>query len=365
MKTASAPSERSNLYVDPAIDTEVITHSAIKTFRRCPRSYYYKYIRRLKPRTLGTPLKRGTWLHELLEEHHKGGDWRLKHVELCKKYDELLDEERDYYGNLPEECYALMRAYVYYYQEDPWNTRETEFTIETQLPIRSATVVYRGRVDILFDNIFGLWIGDHKSHARLPDLTFRLLDAQSALYLWAALETGLPVEGFMWNYLVTGAPSKPRVVKAGDRLYKKMGATDYHTFGAEIKRLLRTGELIGVTPEIKDMLARLKAQRYVPGEPQTSQFFRRDTLEKSDGMLNQVVGEAVHTVARIRKYPFHRPELIERVIERGCSFCSYRDLCTVELMGGDTRYLLKNNFREGNPMDYYQDRVAEKREDEN
>lgn len=364
MKTASAPSERSNLYVDPAIDQEVITHSAIKAFRRCPRQYWYKYILRLKPRTVGTPLKRGTWLHELLEEHHKGGDWKMRHVELCKQYDELLDEEKDYYGNLPEECYALMRAYVYYYAQDSWNTHKTEHTIETELPMKSATVIYRGRVDILFDDIFGLWIGDHKTHRSLPDLTFRLLDAQSALYLWAALETELPVQGFVWNYLVTTPPSKPRVVKAGDRLYKKLGPTDYHTFGHEIKRLLRAGQLHAVTPEIKQTLARLKAQQHVPGEPQTSQFFRRDRLEKDGAMLGQVVGEMVHTVARIRKYPFHRPEIIERVIERGCEWCSFRELCTVELLGGDTRYLLKNNFREGDPMEYYQDRVPEKREDE-
>jgi CRISPR/Cas system-associated exonuclease Cas4 (RecB family) len=354
----------SNLYVDPAIGQEVITHSAMKTFRRCPRQYWYKYILRLKPRAVGTPLKRGTWMHELLETHHKGENWKMRHVELCKQYDELLDEERDYYGNLPEECYALMRAYVYYYKQDAWQTRETEYTIETQLPMKSATVIYRGRVDILFDDLFGLWIGDHKTHRSLPDLTFRLLDAQSALYLWAALDVGLPVEGFMWNYLVTAAPSKPRVVKAGDRLYKKMGATDYHTFGTEIKRLLRTGELRFVPSDVKETLAKLKAMQHVPGEPQTSQFFRRDRLEKDPRMLDQVVSEAVHTVARIRKYPFNRPELIERVIDRGCSYCSFRDLCTVELLGGDTRYLLKNNFKEGDPMEYYQDRVPEKREDE-
>jgi hypothetical protein len=354
----------SNLYVDPAIDTEVITHSAIKTFRRCPRQYWYKYIQRLKPRTVGTPLKRGVWLHELLEAHHKGESWKLKHIELCKKYDELLDEEKDYYGDLPNECYALMRAYVYYYANDPWETRETEFTLETELPMKSALVIYRGRIDILFDDIFGTWIGDHKSHRSLPDLTFRLLDAQSALYVWAAISMGINVQGFKWNYLVTSAPSKPQAVKDGSRLYKRLGATDYHTYGAAVKQMLASGELKVVTPEIKQMLAYLKAQQYVPGEPQTSQFFRREPLDRDDDMLNQVIGEAVHTVARIRKYPFHNPQMIERVIDRGCSWCSYRDLCTTELLGGDANRVRRNMFKEGDPMDYYHDKASEKREDE-
>jgi hypothetical protein len=354
----------SNLYVDPEIDTQIITHSALKTFRRCPRQFYYKYVQRLKPRTVGTPLKRGTWIHELLETHHKGGDWKLRHIELCAKYDQLLDEEKDYYGDLPAECYALMRAYIYYYQNDPWQTRETEFTLEVELPMKRSLVVYRGRVDILFDNIFGLWIGDHKTHRSLPDLTFRLLDAQSALYLWAALELGWPVEGFMWNYLVTSGPSKPRAVKAGDRLYAKLGETDYHTYGIEIKKLLRSGALKAMTPEIRLKLARLKAEVYQPGEPQVSHFFRREPLEKSSAMLDQVVGEAVHTTTRIMHYPFHRPELIERSIDKSCSWCGFRDLCSAELMGANTRNLLKNNFKVGDPMDYYQDRVPEKRADE-
>jgi len=354
-----------SLYIDPAIDTEVITHSAIKTFRRCPRQYYYKYVRRLKPRTTGTPLKRGTWMHELLEAHHSGMDWKLRHIELCAQYDTLLDEEKDYYGDLPEECYALMRAYVYYYEDDPWQTHETEFTIETELPLKSALVVYRGRVDILFENVFGLWIGDHKTHGRLPGLTFRLLDAQSALYMWAALERGLEVQGFMWNYLRTTGPSKPRVVKAGNRLYKNLSDTDYHTFGMEIKRLLKTGELRAMTPDIKAHLLRLKAERYSPGEPQTSPFFRRDPLEKDDDMLDRVITETVHTVARIRAYPFHKPDMVERSIDRGCEWCPFADLCTAELMGSNTKSLLKNNFREGDPMEYYQDRIPDKRSDEN
>lgn len=364
MSQASGQSARSNLYVDPEIDTEIITHSAIKTFRRCPRQYWYKYILRLKQRTIGTPLKRGTWMHELLEAHHKGEDWKLRHIELCKQYDELLDEEKDYYGNLPEECYALMRAYVYYYANDAWETQETEFTLEVELPMKSALVVYRGRVDILFNDVFGLWIGDHKTHMRLPGITFRILDAQSALYIWAATQLGYDIQGFKWNYLRTVGPSKPRVVKAGNRLYKNMGETDYHTFGREIKRLLKTGELHAVTQEIKDILAMLKTQQHVPGEPGTSPFFRRDPLEKDDAMLDQVIGETVHTVARIRAYPFHNPRIIERNVDRSCEYCPFTDLCTTELIGGNTKYLLKNNFKVGDPMDYYQDRIPEKRQDE-
>lgn len=351
-----------NLYVDPELGAEVVTHSSLKTFRRCPKQYDYKYLQRLKPRMVGTPLKRGVWLHELLETHHNGDDWRIKHRELCAKYDELLDDEKDYYGDLPEDCHDLMRAYVYYYEDDPWKTIETEFTIEVELP---NGVVYRGKVDIMFENQFGLWLGDHKSHKTLPGLDFRLLDAQSALYLWAALKKKYEVEGFVWNYVRTHGLSRPRAVVDGTRLYKNLGDTDYHTYGTTVRRLLAEGKLKAVTSEIKEKLAQLKAIRYKPGEPQTSPFFRRDVLEKSGDMLRRVANENYHTVQRIRTYPFDHVDAVERVVDRSCSFsCSYTDLCSVELLGGDSRYIRKSQFRQGDPMDYYQDRAAGEKEGE-
>ncbi len=294
-------------------------------------------------------------MHELLESHHKGEDWRIKHRELCLKYEELLDEEKDYYGNLPQDCHDLMRAYVHYYQDDPWRTIETEFTIEVELP---NGVIYRGKVDIMFENQYGLWLGDHKTHKTLPDINFRLLDAQSALYLWAALKK-YDIQGFVWNYLRTEGLSRPKAIQDGSRLSKVMGDTDYHTYGSTIKQLLKDKKLVRVTPDIKEKLAQLKAVRYVPGEPQTSPFFRRDTLEKDSDMLRRVATENYHTVQRIQRYPFDKIDAVERVADRSCSWCSYKDLCTIELMGGNPRYLRTNNFRQGDPMEYYQDRSGD------
>ncbi len=348
----------SNLYLDPEIDKEVVTHSSLKVFRRCPQQYRYKYIERLKPRMLAQPLKRGTWLHSLLEEHHAGRDWKAMHRELCIKYEELLDDEKDYYGDLPNECYALMRAYVYYYKNDPWKTIETEFTIEVELP---NGTVYRGKIDILFENQFGLYAGDHKTHKTLPDMTFRLLDAQSAMYLWALLKKKYDIQGFVWNYIRVHAPSKPKMIKDGSRLSKVLGETDFHTYGGEIKRLIKAGEL-KMDGEIYAKIMQLRNQVYVPGEPQTSPFFRRDVLEKGSPMLNRVMKENYHTIQRIKDYPFDRPDIVERVVDRSCTFtCGYRDLCTVELMGGNPKYIRNNQFRVGDPLDYYQDRVGEQK----
>lgn len=345
-----------NLYVDPEIDKEVVTHSSLKVMRRCPKQYEYKYIRRLSPKRLSKPLERGTWMHSLLEEHHQGRDWRAEHERRTKLFNAMFDEEKDFYGDLPTELLALMEAYLWYYEDDPITVIETEFTIETELP---NGVVYRGRVDALMEDQFGLWIWDHKTHKTLPDLNFRLLDGQSALYIWAALRRKLPVQGFKWNYIRTVPPARPKAIKDGSRLSKVLGDTDYVTFKAGVQALMKSGELrrdCVDLDDIKKKLRYLKGQKYVPGEPQTSPFFRRDSLEKSPEMLERVARENFHTVQRIQKYPFHKEDYVERVVDRSCTYtCGFVDLCTVELMGGNPKNLLANSYKVKDPMAYYQD----------
>lgn len=347
------------LYFDPSVDSYVVTHSMIKAFRACKRQTLYKQVDRLKPRLLGKPLKRGTWMHTLLEEHHAGRDWREMHNKLCAKYNEMLDEEKDYYGDLPNDARLLMESYEWHYADDPWTVHEVEYTLEAKFP---DGTLYRGKVDAIIENSLGLWIIDHKTHAVLPSHTFRLLDAQSALYLWAAKKMDIPVQGFIWNYLKTKAPSKPTLLQSGARLSKKLGDTDWLTYTREIKRL-KAERGYRVTRDDVAFAERLKAQRYKHGEPQLSPFFRRDILEKDDDMLRRVASEAYNTTRQMAKYNFAQRDAVERSVEmRKCEyFCGYRDLCTTELIGGNTALMLRNNYRVGDPQDYYQDRAGEQR----
>lgn len=346
------------LYYDDAVGKEITTHSMIKTMRACPRQAGFKYVDRLKPRQLSKPLKRGTWMHSLLEEHHAGRDWEAMHRALTNKYNQLFDEEKDFYGNLPKECLQLMKSYVWHYKDDPWTVHETEFTVEADFPDGR---LYRGKVDALIENQFGLWIVDHKTHATLPNFKYRVLDAQSALYLWAARKMGIPVQGFIWNYLRTKGMSEPTLLKDGSRLSKKMGDTDYLTYTNAIKRL-KAERGFKITRAEIEVANRLKAHRYRPDEPQLSQFFRRDVLEKDNAMLKRVATAAFHTSKRMHEYPFDKVDAIERNVGRNCEYmCGYSDICTTELMGGNTTFLRKNNYQVGDALDYYQDRAGDQK----
>lgn len=335
------------LYRDPDTGQPIVTHSMIKTMRRCSNQARYKYAMRLKPKRHKKPLKRGTWLHKLLEAHYNGEDWKEQHQELTAEWDQLMDEEKDYYGDLPRECARIMRAYMWHYKQDPWKVLEVEFVLEVELP---DGTLYRAKIDLLVENQFGLWIVDHKSHKTLPGLNFRLLDAQSALYIWAALKNKLPVQGHIWNYLKTKPPTVPKLLKDGTRLSRAAIDTDYTTMATAVKRYKL--DPADYAPTLK----MLKSRRYVPGEPQTSPFFLRSVLEKSPGMLKRVATAGFHTAKIMHEYPFHKPDQVERSVDRSCDWmCDYTDICTIELFGGNMAPLLRQNYTVGDPMDYYYD----------
>ena len=346
------------LYWDETLQKRIITNSMLKTFRSCALCAYFKYVLRLKPKKLAKPLKRGTWVHELLETHANGGDWLAVHKKHSAKFAELMDEEKDYYGNLPQEIEAIFRSYLWHYKADPWNYIANEFTMEAEFP---DGTLYRCKVDALIENEYGLWLVDHKTHASLPDLSFRLRDSQSACYLWAARENGLPVQGFIWNYLRWKAPSTPALLTKADRISNAKCDTDYPVFVRALQKYRREyPDTFVIRPEDKAKAAYLKSLRYEHGKPQLSPFFRRDILEKSDEMLDRVMRKNYLTSLRMQNYDFSNIDDIEVADPKYRGFFeSYEDLHTAHLMGTNMNLLMRQNYTVGDPNAYYQDRAGD------
>ena len=351
------------LYVDEE-GRQISTHSMLKTFRRCPKQAEFKYVHRLKPRLVGSPLKRGSWAHELIELYELGQDWEGHHAKLTHKFNEMFDEEREFYGDMPGDIEKMMHAYIWHYANDRWKVLETEFILETFFPDGS---LYRGKVDALIENEFGLWLVDHKTHKTLPDLNFRLLDGQSGLYLWAALRNRIPVEGFIWNYVRWKPPTVPKLVDRNRRLSKVAIDTDFPTYTRALKQYkAEFPDTFRITAEYVEMQRYLKSHQYRHGEPQTSSFFRRNVLEKSNDMLKRIARENYHTSKRMHDYDFTEEAAVERVVDRSCIFsCSYTDICTIQLMGGNIQPLIKQNYTIGDPQDYYHDREGDTAKEEN
>jgi hypothetical protein len=206
---------------------------------------------------------------------------------------------------------------------------------------------------LLVEDEYGIWIVDHKTHKQLPDIWFRLLDFQSVLYIWAAWNMGIKVRGFIWNYIRTKVPTTPSLAYAGtarERLSTAAIDTDYVTYYLGIKALDRLNDPVAVAK-----LRELKSQRWEYGKVQTSPFFRREPLEKNGPMIARALASAMRTRDSMHEYGWTDLESVERHTDRSCGWCDYRELCTTELFTGDGSIIRRQQFKVGDPLDYYQD----------
>lgn len=342
------------LYVDPETGKNISTNSMLKTFLRCPKQAEYKYHRRLKPKHVSRPLEMGKWMHSLLEAYYKGlggfetEDWETVNVRLTKEFNKLFDEEKDALGDLPRACPALMKSYIWHYKEHEIKVLGVEQMIETEFPDGS---IFRGKYDMLIEDEYGLWLWDHKNHKNFPQFGDRMLDTQAPRYIWAARKEGIPVQGFIWNYLKTKPMTKPELIISGKRFSKTtMKNCDFPTAARAVKASGLDIE------EYKPWLRSLKAQRYAHGAPQTSEFFHRVIFEFPQEQLDRIAVSAFHTSMRMHDYNFEIADAVERVPDRSCNFmCSYTAICQQELYGGNTDLILRKNYSEADPMAYYFD----------
>ena len=339
----------------------IITHSLLKCFLRCPREALYKYQDLITPRQKQSqPLERGTWFHALLEAKYKvmrgDDDISVKdvHTNMVDAFGELMDEEREKLGDLPSEMQRLYNSYQWHYRKDrSWIIHEVEMKVEAELP---NGMQYQGKIDMLVENEWGLFAVDHKTHKRLPSMDFRYRDKQSILYIWALRKCGIPVEGFIWNYVVPTAPAPLKFTKGSRnvprRLYAKQPITDYPT----ALRGIKAEGLDPNDPAIKAILEPLKNVRYDPDAVQSSPVFRRDILEKHDDMIERTVLEATHTAERFADYAWENRDEVERVNDRSCDWCSYRFICIAELIGSNADNVRRQMYKKANPLAYYDEK---------
>jgi hypothetical protein len=342
----------------------ITTQSMIKTFRMCPREAMYKYHDRLKPKKVSKPLTRGKWLHSLLEEHYKGGDWKIPHKQLTAKFSQLFDEEKEHLGDLPRELDILMRSYFWHYGDPEfadrqWKVHEVEKLIEADMP---SGHLFRGKVDMIVEDEFGLWLVDHKSHGRLPDWEYRMLDEQSTLYTWAARENGIPVRGFIWNYLSTSSLPKYPVLKNGKQFYST--ALKAESTAVAFKMAIDKAKLeypeFGKDPDyqkaLRTRMDELKRDRWKgPDVLPTSPYFRRDILEKEDELIERVLKSVDRTSRNMHAYDFTDRDSVERNVSACNGFmCSYKSLSMADLVTGDSTMTRKRDYIEHDPLAYHE-----------
>lgn len=311
-----------------------VSNSRLKTYRRCPNQYRYKYVMGLRPRGRKVQLERGSWLHELLMVHCDGEDWRERHSVLTKRFNNLFEEEREQLGDLPRDCSRLMRGYLRTYEK---TDRRRYVTIDTEMDeivtLRNGLKLHMIIDRIVWDKVLkGMWIWDYKSRKNFEDADNIILDPQGTLYYDGLSELGgyEPILGFVMDEIRTKPPAIPDVLKSGQLSKRKNIDTDVWTYMSAIRRH-------GLDPRDYSAILRLIASR------QKERFYRRVALPKDPPVVRTLRREALQTARVIRTADErgHYP----RTFDKSCAWmCDYRDLCIAELMGGDISSMVKMNF---------------------
>lgn len=346
----------------------VITQSMVSTFVECPRETYYGIVLGLRPRIESKPLTRGTWVHALLEERGRGGDWKALHKELTRKAEETTFDEET--AGLAEECYNIVLSYDWVHRKDVLTPVAVELTVER--PMFRGKVLYRGRIDIIWIDEFGdVWLGDHKTHAQLPDWRYRELAFQHYSYLWAVATSpeykalrykGKPLpqpKGFIYDYCRTGAIKTPSLTTKGkiSRVLKPGGTTlpvfKEWLINNNLATVVKGEFLLAIEDAeerayVEDFIQELTHKDY-SGE------FRRDRLVFTPEQAERQRKSFVTSARRLLTYKWDDPDCVERNLHACSSFmCNYKDLTVADLMHGTseieqrTRYVTTRD-----PLDYY------------
>jgi RecB family exonuclease len=318
--------------------TELITgFSMVKTYRRCPKAYEYKYVRNLQKKKPAPPLIRGTILHELLNSRalramkRPARPARSILADYEKQYGSLFREEQEVYGEdfLPN-IGRVWEGYERTYINDGWKYEGTEEEIETQL---TPTIKYHGTLDkrVVTQKDGRRWICDHKTHKTIPDEEQRFSNFQILFYLWAwnREHPQEPADGIIWDYLRTKPPTIPEQLKNGQLTQRANLDTDYETYAKELRRLR-------LDPKPYEIYLQELKKRSV------GKFYQRIFLPAPSKELTENVVRDFTQTSQI----MHGLKVYPRNTTRDCSWCEFYRLCGAELRGLDYKFIEKTEFIE-------------------
>lgn len=170
--------------------TYAVSAAKLQTYYRCPRSYYYRYERKLPSAAFFGSAALGTSLHQALAQIYK--DWhyqeptpRLEWVEHCWN-----QQMRDLSPGQIDEGRTILRRYYYEFIANQRFFRKplaVEGRIQGTLQVQNLEFVLSGRYDRLDYLNDGLELIDYKSTKEISAIDPEDMDLQIGLY-YLALE---------------------------------------------------------------------------------------------------------------------------------------------------------------------------------
>ena len=311
-------------------ETIAVSYSKVKAWRFCRQNYWYKYHDRIVPKRKPKPLKIGSLVHEVLEAMAKKQDWRLLISAAQKEYNKMFAEEKEFYGNYPEDVERIIKGYIRHYKDEPFlfSCPETTFG---PIPLSEETS-FKFKVDKLAQpqqgvNKGDLFLWETKTGRRIPQDDMRIWDLQTVVYIWGLKQCGKPVKGIIWDYLRTKAPTVPAVLKNGTLSRAQNIDTDYFTY---LEAIRNNGE---DPKDYADFLESLKNRDV--------EFYKRVMVPISNAVIDSVVSDFKQTS---REIYYLEDSPVKSISGYTCPRCDYSSICYAGIRGSDEAFIRKTEF---------------------
>lgn len=312
--------------------TFTVSHSKIKTWRRCHAAFDYKYNQNLQPRRKGRPLVFGSIIHEMIEANANGDEPENVVKKYRKDAKKLFSAEVDEYTKIIDEAHLLMTHYFEYYKKSNLkfvSIRKKLAEHEFEVPLVKG-VNLKGKIDAFMrDKEDRIWLVEHKSHKEIPNEDVRFRDLQTVTYSHPEVLKAMNLkrlDGVLWDYVRSKPPSIPDLLKSGE-----LSKARIDTFQSIYKAAIKKNKLN--EDDYKEVLKSLEGSE--------KNFFKRIYMPLNSSMAKKLTEDTVQTALEIvERSGFDKT----RNITKDCSWCSYEPLCRAELTGMDSDYIRKKEF---------------------
>lgn len=308
-----------------------VSQSRVNTYRLCHRKYFFKYVEKIRAKLKKRPLKFGSIVHKLLQEHSKGHDPFKTLQKIAQTERKLFIEEREMYGNIVEDIRYIMRAYFSFWKDSDFHLikprgekaiSEIEFTIEVDDGIE-CTGIIDGLVSARRMN----WLGEHKTHKNFPDANHRWRNMQSAIYLRVADMLGWQkLDGTLWNFVRSKPPTRPQLLNAGGLSQRKIDSLPEVIIDTIRKNNLSVSPYREFIADQTNNLPTWFDRVYTAAKPRVVKAIWEDFID----------------TAREMKDTYGKKK--DRNIGQHCTWCEFEPLCRAELSGLDTDFLKEREY---------------------
>lgn len=324
----------------------------VSCWRRCQKRAFYQYALEIERVVPSIAPSKGRIIHECLEYHYSGKDWTEPIKNLAIDLDNVFDEEREQWANLPDELYRIIRGYLLTHRED--DSRYDVLATELDFNMKVGSHTFEGRIDkvVREKGSNRVWVVDYKTASDIPDVTELFMDVQTCMYA-KAVATGavaIPVKkgdtvGIMYDHIRTKAPRRPSILKNGT-VSKADCVTDLATYMDTVKAQ-------GLDPkDYADMLPKLS--KHV--------FYRRAAIPVRKSTLNTIVNEIDSTltdmeaafdssISTVHKDDYEELLKVGHYFPRTYLFkrcnwdCPYYKLCVGELSGQNVLSIIATEYQ--------------------